>query len=127
MSISDYSDHTTQSSIFQDSLDNNGFLSSFQEKNDTPLQQSVKLDYVHLIQQEHARKRGQMNDLRLSHARKRNSLAMRFGLMPTLDPFGGMLAPDYYDDGIINGSASHRNSLYKKPWQNDFNYDNRDF
>ncbi len=97
MSFSDYSKPTTQSLISQDSLDNNGFLSSFQEKNDAPLQQSAKLDYVRLLQQEHARKREQMNELRLNHARKRNSLAMRFGLMSTLDPFGGMRASDYYD------------------------------
>ncbi len=130
MSISDSpSDgiHTTQSSLFKDSFDNNALLPSFQEKNVTPVSQKAGLDYIRLAQENHARKRSQMNDLRLNHAKKRTSLAMRFGLMPPLDPFGGILAPDYYDDGLINGSAPHRNSMYKKPWQNDSDYGNRTF
>lgn len=71
-------------------------------------------DPIKELKEDRARRNHMLNDLRLAHARKRTSLAARYNALPPTDPFGSMVALDYYDDGIINQSAPHMRSRYRK-------------
>ena len=68
--------------------------------------------FNNLMNESRQRQNKRLENLRYNHAKQRASLAMRYGTMPRYDMYGGMTAPDFYDDGLINGSAPHINSQY---------------
>lgn len=92
--------------------------SSFQEKNEFPIKQKSQFDYSNFSKENYARRKQQLQDLRANHAKKRASLAVRFGLMSPFELQGTMPIIGYDNNSVINGSG-----LYKKPWQSKIYYD----
>ncbi len=78
-------------------------ISIFQKNNYDPMQ---------YLRENSERRQRNLEHLRQEHARQRVALAQSLGMMPRFSPAGGLIAPDYYDDGIINGSAMDYDSLY---------------
>jgi hypothetical protein len=83
----DYRDDSNNLILSPNTIDYSNLKTAFQEKNDTPLRTNQKFDYAQIIKQNRERRQQQLQELRLSYARKNLALNARFSMPFNHSPY----------------------------------------